>query len=65
MCLAAIFGNVWLGVAELGNGKADPVTNLGNGSYLTCDWSIFRVYNRALSASEILQNYNTDSVRYS
>lgn len=40
-------------------------TNLGDGSYLTCDWSIFRVYNRALTAAEILQNYRADSWRYS
>lgn len=40
------------------------VTDLGDGSYLTCDWSIFRVYDRALSAAEILQNYQADAWRY-
>ena len=40
-------------------------TNLGDGSYLTCDWSIFRVYNRALTAAEVLQNYQAESGRYS
>lgn len=40
------------------------VTNLGDGSYLSCDWSIFRVYNRALTAAEVLQNYRADSWRY-
>jgi len=39
-------------------------TNLGDGSYLTGKWSIFRVYNRALSAAEVLQNYQADSGRY-
>ena len=40
-------------------------TNLGDGSFLACDWSILRVYNRALSAAEVLQNYQADSWRYS
>ena len=39
-------------------------TSLGDGSFLACDWSIFRVYNRALSAAEVLQNYQADSWRY-
>lgn len=39
-------------------------TNLGDGSYLAGNWSIFRVYNRALSAAEVLQNYQADSGRY-
>lgn len=40
-------------------------TSLGDGSGLAGDWSIFRVYNRALTASEVLQNYRADSWRYS
>ena len=39
-------------------------TSLGDGSSLAGDWSIFRVYNRALSAAEVLQNYNADQGRY-
>lgn len=39
-------------------------TSLGNGTSLTGDWSIFRVYNRALSAAEIVQNYNNTKSRY-
>lgn len=40
------------------------VTSIGDTSALACDWSIFRVYNRALSAAEVLQNYQADSWRY-
>jgi hypothetical protein len=40
------------------------ITNIGDTSYLACDWSIFRVYNRALSTDEILQNYQAESCRY-
>lgn len=39
-------------------------TSIGDTSYLACDWSIFRVYNRALSATEVLQNYQADAWRY-
>ena len=39
-------------------------TSLGDGTSLAGDWSIFRVYNRALSSSEILQNYQANSWRY-
>lgn len=41
----------------------DP-TSLGDGSSLAGQWSIFRVYNRALTAAEVLQNYQADSGRY-
>ena len=40
------------------------VTNMGDGTSLAGDWSIFRVYNRALSAAEVLQNYNATKARY-
>jgi hypothetical protein len=39
-------------------------TSLGDSSYLAGNWSIFRVYNRALSTAEVLQNYQADSGRY-
>lgn len=39
-------------------------TSLGDGSSLAGDWSIFRVYNRALSQAEILQNFNSTKSRY-
>lgn len=39
-------------------------TNLGDGSFLNCNWSIFKVYNRALTPAEILQNYQAVSWRY-
>ena len=39
-------------------------TNEGDGSSLAGDWSIFRVYNRALSAGEVLQNFNYTKSRY-
>lgn len=39
-------------------------TSIGDTSALACDWSIFRVYNRALSAAEVLQNYRADAWRY-
>lgn len=34
------------------------------GQYAACSGSIFSLYNRALSASEILQNYNASRKRY-
>lgn len=43
---------------------APSATNLGDGSYLAGRWSIFRVYNRALSASEVSINYNMNKGRY-
>ena len=49
---------LWYGVA-----LAD-FTSLGDGSYLTCDWSIIRVYNQALTADEVLQNYNATKARF-
>jgi hypothetical protein len=39
-------------------------TSLGDGGWLACDWSLLRVYNRALTADEVLQNYQADSWRY-
>ena len=39
-------------------------TNLGDGTSLAGDWSIFRVYNRALSAAEVLLNYQGNAGRY-
>ena len=39
-------------------------TNLGDGTSLAGDWSIFRVYNRALSAAEVLLNYQGSAGRY-
>ena len=40
-------------------------TNLGDGTGLVGDWSIFRVYNRALTAAEVLLNYQGSAGRYS
>lgn len=39
-------------------------TNLGDGSALAGDWSVLKIYNRALSQAEIQQNFNTTSQRY-
>lgn len=39
-------------------------TSLGDGSSLAGNWSIFRVYNRALTAAEVLQNYQANAWRY-
>lgn len=39
-------------------------TNMGDSSYLAGRWSVFKVYNRALSATEIAQNYNALKGRY-
>jgi hypothetical protein len=39
-------------------------TSLGDGTGLAGNWSIFRAYNRALSATEVLQNYNATRGRY-
>ena len=40
-------------------------TNMGDGTGLIGDWSIFRVYNRALTAQEVLLNYQGSAGRYS
>lgn len=43
---------------------APSVTNLGDGSYLAGRWAVFKVYNRALTAAEVTQNYNALRGRY-
>lgn len=43
---------------------APTATNLGDGGYLAGQWSVFKVYNRALSQSEVTQNYNALRGRY-
>lgn len=43
---------------------AATITNLGDGSYLAGRWSVFKVYNRALTAAEVTQNYNALRGRY-
>ena len=43
---------------------APTVTNLGDGGYLAGQWSVFKVYNRALSQLEVTQNYNALKGRY-
>jgi hypothetical protein len=40
------------------------LTYIGNGEYLQGDMAIARIYNRALSASEVLQNFNTNRGRF-
>ena len=42
---------------------ADP-QSFGDGSALVGDWSVFRVYTRALTATEVLQNYLATYPRY-
>lgn len=42
----------------------DSVTNLGDGSYLAGNWSILKVYNRALTQTEVQQNYDSLKGRY-
>jgi hypothetical protein len=39
-------------------------TNMGDGSALAGDWAVCKIYNRALSQAEILQNYNAVQPRY-
>jgi hypothetical protein len=43
---------------------ADP-QSFGDGTALAGDWSIFRVYKRALSDTDVLQNYLATAPRYS
>lgn len=43
---------------------APTATNLGDGTYLGGQWSIFKVYNRALTAAEVTQNFNALRGRY-
>ena len=50
--------NLWYGIA------LNDSTSLGDGSYLAADFGLFRLYNRALTAAEILQNYRATSWRY-
>jgi hypothetical protein len=40
-------------------------TNFGNGNSLTADFGEFRLYTRALSDAEVLQNYNATNSRWS
>ena len=39
-------------------------TSLGDGSYLAGNWSILKVYNRALTQAEVQQNYDSIKGRY-
>ena len=39
-------------------------TSMGNGTYLAGSFAQYRLYNRALTADEILQNYRAGSWRY-
>lgn len=39
-------------------------TNFGDGTYLAANFGSFRVYNRALSAAEVAQNYNATKSFY-
>ena len=43
---------------------AEDVTNMGSGAYFTGRMGEIRVYNKALSAVEVLANYNTSKTRY-
>lgn len=43
---------------------ADDSQSFGDGTALAGDWSVFRVYNRALSDAEVLQNYLSTAPRY-
>jgi hypothetical protein len=45
-------------------GQSDG-TNLGNGGYFKGFIGLYRNYNKALSDSEILQNYNADKYKFS
>lgn len=40
------------------------ITHMGDGSYLAGDIAIFRVYDRALSSSEVTQNFNSTKWRF-
>lgn len=40
------------------------VTDMGDGSYLAGDVAIFRVYNRALTSTEVIQNFNSTKWRF-
>ena len=51
-------GSLWYGIM-----LAD-VTSLGDGTYLAGDFAQFKLYNRALSAAEILQNFNATKTTY-
>lgn len=39
-------------------------TNLGDGTFLAGNWSILKIYNRALTQAEVTQNYNSLKGRY-
>ena len=43
---------------------APSATNLGDNSYLAGRWAVFKVYNRALSAAEVAQNFSALRGRY-
>lgn len=46
-----------------GLGLSDS-TNLGDGTYLAATYGSFRVYNKALSSAEVLQNFNLSKSKY-
>jgi len=39
-------------------------TSLGDGTFLAGNWSILKIYNRALTQAEVQQNYNALNERY-
>ena len=56
-------------VTNTGTVSANPIGYLGRyngnyGQYVTGNISLIQLYNRALSASEILQNYNATKTRF-
>lgn len=46
------------------NNNADPAHNTYFSGLTRCDTSIFRQYNRALTANEIRQNYNAERTKF-
>jgi len=45
-------------------GATDTVTNMGDGNGATFRFGAFHLYNKGLTASEVLQNYNTTKINY-
>jgi hypothetical protein len=57
-------GRATSGTQTFSNVNSGSSFNIGTRDPFGGDIFIFKIYNRALSASEILQNYNTTKTRF-
>ena len=53
-----------INVPANGLGTVEVFNSYGDVNIIAGDWSVFKVYNRALSAAEVTQNFNALRGRY-